>query len=310
VVTRADLIDYHRLRELTSPGGPARRSGGTRRREAAGLTPGFLRSIPTAAAGRGRSRPSPEAAINDGLGRSGSPGAGPMRGAGGRHRVTLLSPFDSLVWDRKAQPAGCSASTNSLEAYVPRARRGALAVPRPAESKRGDSSVNPVCLPPAARIGPAARGYRIGPAHRYAAPGLGRGPAPSGPQRWDRPQPVVRPAALRRLVHQIGVAGAPGLVSSLSRWWVVDQVGPGHPRPRLRAAEGSEMGQALSVGGLVGEQATGEDPVREVVHPAPALPAHADHVAHVHAATRLRSLVSDQSHQGAPVLGPRRAGWP
>jgi uncharacterized protein len=124
VVTRADLIDHHRLRELTSP---ATRHADRvdEAAEAAGLTPV---AVGTGAAGRA----SPPAARN-GVTMGWADPAALAQAAGGvrgRHRVTLLSPFDSLVWDRK-RTRRMFGFDHSLEAYVPRAKRvhGYFAMP-------------------------------------------------------------------------------------------------------------------------------------------------------------------------------------
>ena len=93
VVTRADLIDYHRLREMT---GPADRHADRvdEAAQAAGLTPVAVEG----AAGRGNR--TARSALTMGWA---NPAALALADAGapGRHRVTLLSPFDSLIWDRK-----------------------------------------------------------------------------------------------------------------------------------------------------------------------------------------------------------------
>jgi uncharacterized protein len=102
VVTRADLIDYHRLRELTDgKAGHAELAADSAL--AAGLTP-----VTIDVAGK----PIPGWADPAAL-------AVPPRG---RHRVTLLSPFDSLVWDRK-RTRRMFGFEHSLEAYVPKAKR-------------------------------------------------------------------------------------------------------------------------------------------------------------------------------------------
>ncbi len=115
VVTHADLVDYHRLRELAAPG--------TRHADlvdeaarAAGLTPVSVEGSARGAAAQAWADPVALAQA--------------ATGARGRHRVTLLSPFDSLVWDRK-RTRRMFGFDHSLEAYVPRPKRvhGYFAMP-------------------------------------------------------------------------------------------------------------------------------------------------------------------------------------
>ena len=99
VATRADLADYHRL---------------TGEQVDAVVADAGL--VPVAVEGWGRPAwADPQALAN------------PPRG---RHRTTLLSPFDSLIWDR-ARTERVFGFTHRLEAYVPRARRvhGYFAMP-------------------------------------------------------------------------------------------------------------------------------------------------------------------------------------
>ena len=110
VVTRADLADYQRLRwggtgqlkdgDAITPGGAA---------AAAGLIPVEIAGLRHDPAVQAWADPSALAEHQSGTVR-------------GRHRVTLLSPFDSLVWDRK-RTLRMFGFEHSLEAYVPRAKR-------------------------------------------------------------------------------------------------------------------------------------------------------------------------------------------
>jgi uncharacterized protein YcaQ len=100
VVTRADIVDYHRLSRFLN-GRPA--AALDEAAAAAGLTP-------VAIAGA-----KPVTAWAD-------PAALTAAAEGGRHRVTLLSPFDSLIWDRK-RTLRMFGFEHSLEAYVPKHKR-------------------------------------------------------------------------------------------------------------------------------------------------------------------------------------------
>jgi uncharacterized protein YcaQ len=109
VVTRGDLIDYHRLRGYSS-GTSTTADLLDDAALAAGLTPVTL----DGAGGSGRTATrgwADPAALAEA---SSAPR--------GRHRVTLLSPFDSLIWDRK-RTLRTFGFEHSLEAYVPKAKR-------------------------------------------------------------------------------------------------------------------------------------------------------------------------------------------
>jgi uncharacterized protein len=109
VVTHSDLVDYHRLNILTSEKGQHTRLV-TEAALAAGLIPV---AIVGEGAGAGRGRAAVAWA---------DPAALAQAGDRGRHRVTLLSPFDSLVWDRK-RTLRMFSFEHSLEAYVPKHKR-------------------------------------------------------------------------------------------------------------------------------------------------------------------------------------------
>jgi len=100
VATKADLTDYQRVSNF----GTGRNVAGISADEAAdaaGLVPVEIRG---AAAVRAWADPDALASVS------------------GRHRVTLLSPFDSLIWDRR-RTLRMFGFEHSLEAYVPREKR-------------------------------------------------------------------------------------------------------------------------------------------------------------------------------------------
>jgi len=121
VATHADLRDYHRLDWFgLKQGAPAMLDKAA---EQAGLTPVAITDGARATAGR-----PPGKALRAWA----DPGALAWLDAGGRgtHRTTLLSPFDSLAWDRK-RTLRMFGFQHGLEAYVPKEKRvhGYFAMP-------------------------------------------------------------------------------------------------------------------------------------------------------------------------------------
>ena len=112
VVTPADLVNFHRLQRLARAG-KDKADLIDKAAAAAGLVPVTLEPAGGGPAGTGWADP---AALE--------------QAPRGRHRTTLLSPFDSLVWDRKRAQRMFGFS-HSLEAYVPAPKRvhGYFAMP-------------------------------------------------------------------------------------------------------------------------------------------------------------------------------------
>jgi uncharacterized protein YcaQ len=110
VATQSDLTDYQRLsyKAELRDGGPVVTAAAAA--EAAGLIPVEIAEGRHGRAVRAWAHP---AALDQ---------AGGQEARSGRHRTTLLSPFDSLIWDRK-RTLRVFGFEHSLEAYVPQHKR-------------------------------------------------------------------------------------------------------------------------------------------------------------------------------------------
>ena len=156
VATRADLVDYQRLNHLTDLVTPRP----AKRVEESALKAGL---IPVAIGMPGGTM-APAWADPDAL-------ALAQTTPRGRHRAVLLSPFDSLIWDRK-RTLRMFGFEHSLEAYVPKPKRvhGYFAMPllaggrlvgRVDPVRRGTTLVaRQLSLDTAAAVEPMARALR------------------------------------------------------------------------------------------------------------------------------------------------------
>jgi uncharacterized protein YcaQ len=124
VATHADFRDYHRIDWFGLKQGTPERIDNAA--EQAGLTPVTITGVAQPSASPGR-RP-----LGKSLRAWADPGALAWLDAGGRgtHRTTLLSPFDSLAWDRK-RTLRMFGFQHGLEAYLPKEKRvhGYFAMP-------------------------------------------------------------------------------------------------------------------------------------------------------------------------------------
>ncbi len=112
VVTRSDLVDYHRIPAQSGTGKPVG-SAATAAGHPADLAAEAAGLIPVRIADPDRA-PAPAWADPVVIGVAAR--------ETGRNRVTLLSPFDSVLWDRK-RTRRMFGFEHSLEAYVPSAKR-------------------------------------------------------------------------------------------------------------------------------------------------------------------------------------------
>jgi len=127
VVTVADLVEYHRLNFLGARSPVDTRRLLTEAALAAGLVPVALADVRTAgtrAAGPKTvgTKTAKTAEVKAQAWADPAALAEASAGRRGRNRVTLISPFDSLIWDRKRTRL-MFGFDHGLEAYVPKHKR-------------------------------------------------------------------------------------------------------------------------------------------------------------------------------------------